>query len=163
MHTIAVQARAFRDGLCKVLGSQGLSLLSAAELQELWSGHGVDNERLSQWRAATVTSGVHAGLVDLFWQWLQESSQETRAQVLQFATGAARLPSEMRGWRFMIGSAGDTYPTIQPTPANGLAAPAMCARASTCSNSIYLPPYADLEALRHGMEYSLMDGGFGNA
>lgn len=163
VHTIAAQAHAFREGVCKVLGPHGLSLLSAAELQELWGGHAIDDERLAQWCAAADTSGIDAGLGELFWQWLQESSQEKRAQVLQFATGATRLPSEMHGWHFTIRSAGESYPTIQPTPDNGLAAPAMCARASTCSNSIYLPPYDDSEALRRGMEYSLMDGGFGNA
>ena len=42
-------------------------------------------------------------------------------------------------------------------------APAMCAKASTCARLLHLPPYEDLEALERGMEYSLMDGGFGNA
>ena len=85
--------------------------------------------------------------------------------MLQFATGAARLPSEVEmgpGWSFSIQATTD-YPTIQPTASNGLSAPAMCARASTCSKTIYLPPYDSLEALRRGMECSLMDGGFGTA
>jgi len=53
--------------------------------------------------------------------------------------------------------------TIEPTATNGLSAPAMLARASTCSKTIQLPPYEDVEALARGMEYSLMDGGFGSA
>ena len=86
-------------------------------------------------------------------------------QVLQFATGAARLPSDVemaQGWTFSI-QASTSFPTIEPTPSNGLTEPAMCARASTCSKTIYLPPYADVDALGHGMRYSLMDGGFGLA
>jgi len=86
-------------------------------------------------------------------------------QVLQFATGAARLPSDVemaQGWTFSI-QASTSFPTIEPTPSNGLTEPAMCARASTCSKTIYLPPYADVDALEHGMGYSLMDGGFGLA
>ena len=158
-----MQARAFREGLCDVTGASGLSLLSAAELQQLLGGHEIDEERLAQWRAKSSAGGVSEVLVDMFWQWLKESSPAKRAQVLQFATGAARLPSEMTRWTFRVGSTGDGYATIQPTSSNGLSGPAMCARASTCSNTIYLPPYADMEALSRGIECSLMDGGFGNA
>ena len=57
----------------------------------------------------------------------------------------------------------DDYQSIAPTESNGLTAPAMLARASTCSNTIYLPPYKDVDALEIGMNYSLMDGGFGLA
>ena len=52
---------------------------------------------------------------------------------------------------------------VQPTESNGLSAPAMCAKASTCARTLCLPNYEDREALARGMEYSLMDGGFGMA
>ena len=86
-------------------------------------------------------------------------------QVLQFATGAARLPSDVemaQGWTFSI-QASTSFPTIEPTPSNGLTEPAMCARASTCSKTIYLPPYDGMDALQRGLDCSLMDGGFGTA
>ena len=78
--------------------------------------------------------------------------------MLQFATGAARLPSDVemaQGWT--------SFPTIEPTPSNGLTEPAICARASTCSKTIYLPPYDGMDALQRGLDCSLMDGGFGTA
>ena len=84
---------------------------------------------------------------------------------MQFATGSLRLPADSelkRGWKFVVESL-DHYQEIAPTESNGLSAPAMLARASTCSNTIFLPPYADVDALEHGMGYSLMDGGFGLA
>jgi len=52
---------------------------------------------------------------------------------------------------------------VLPTPSNGLSAPAMCAKASTCTRTLCLPNYEDAAALARGMEYSLMDGGFGMA
>ena len=52
---------------------------------------------------------------------------------------------------------------IAPTPSNGLSAPAMCAKSSTCARTLCLPSYEDAAALERGMEYSLMDGGFGMA
>ena len=54
----------------------------------------------------------------------------------------------------------DDYQSIAPTESNG-SPPQRCGRASTRSNTIYLPPYADVDALEIGMNYSLMDGGFG--
>ena len=133
----------------------------------LWGGHEIDDAGLDRWKTATRSDQASTHVVDLFWQWLQGSTPEKRAQVLQFATGAARLPSDAEtssgSWQFIISETGNGYCVIEPTASNGLSGPAMCARASTCSNAIYLPPYADLEALRRGMECSLMDGGFGTA
>ena len=68
----------------------------------------------------------------------------------------------MTGWSFSLDRL-DAPITIAPTEQNGLSAPAMCARSSTCAKTIYLPAYEDVEALARGMECSLMDGGFGLA
>ena len=50
---------------------------------------------------------------------------------------------------------------MQPTASNGLTEPAMLAHSSTCGLTIYLPAYEDVEALKRGMQFSLLDGGFG--
>ena len=85
-------------------------------------------------------------------------------QVLLFATGSARLPAEtdMAHWTFSIERL-DRPMVVVPTEGNGLDAPALCAKASTCTRTLCLPEYADAAALARGMEYSLMDGGFGIA
>jgi len=165
VRTIEAQADAFRQGVESVTGKAGLSLLSAAELKQLWGGHEVDDARLDLWRSRTRVAGVPPLLVGHFWEYLRQSKPSKRAQVLQFATGAARLPSDVemaQGWTFSI-QASTSFPTIEPTPSNGLTGPAMCARASTCSKTIYLPPYEGMDALQRGLDCSLMDGGFGTA
>ena len=173
MLTIEAQASAFREGAEAVAGGAGwLSLLSAEELRLIWGGHAIDDAHLDVWRSKTALVGDrserHEAVAHLFWEWLRASSEERRAAVLQFATGASRLPcdTQLAAWTFYIEvlpiSASLTM-TIQPTDSNGLNAPAMLARASTCSKTIQLPPYEDVEALARGLEYSLMDGGFGVA
>lgn len=153
----------------RVTASKAMRVCSGAILESLlwhrlWCGHALDEAGLDKWRKATCSRQASPRLVNLFWEWLQSSTPEVRAQVLQFATGAARLPSNDSSWTFTISEMGSgQYCVIQPTASNGLSGPAMCARASTCAHMIALPPYADLEELRRGMERSLMDGGFGTA
>lgn len=166
VRTIEKQAEAFREGVEEITGVGWLPLLSAQELKDAWGGHAIDDAHLTKWREHSVSGGREPPAVaGYWWEWLGRCSEAKRAQALQFATGSARLPSDAeltRGWKFVIESLED-YQTVAPTESNGLSAPAMLARASTCSNTIYLPPYASVDALEKGMEYSLMDGGFGNA
>ena len=163
VRTIEKQAAAFREGVEEITGVGWLQLLSAGELKEVWGGHAIDDARLAMWREHTETP-ADVLTSELWWKWLATCTESKRAQVLQFATGSARLPSdsELTRWKFVIEGL-DDYQSIAPTESNGLTAPAMLARASTCSNTIYLPPYADVDALEIGMNYSLMDGGFGLA
>ena len=171
VRTIEKQAVAFREGVEEITGVGWLQLLSAAELKEVWGGHAIDDGCLAKWREHTryafrgVQDADGNSAAGYFWEWLGKCSESKRAQVLQFATGSLRLPGDSelkRGWEFVIESL-DHYQEIAPTETNGLSVPAMLARASTCSNTIYLPPYADVDALERGMGYSLMDGGFGLA
>ena len=165
VRTIEQQAQAFRKGVEEITGAGWLALLSAGELKTLWGGHALDDANLEKWKQRTTARG---GAVEqraaLFWTWLGGCTEAKRAEVLQFATGAARLPSDsqLSSWTFSI-EALDSHATITPTESNGLSAPAKLARASTCSKTLYLPPYTDVEDLARGMERSLMDGGFGRA
>ena len=171
--TIEAQANAFREGVEAVAGVGWLPLLSAKELQLIWGGHAIDDAHLEIWRSKTNYGGGRGAqrggtpsVAQLFWQWLGASSEAKRAEVLQFATGASRLPceSQLAAWTFHIEVLDSSQvSTIERTASNGLSAPAMLARASTCSKTIQLPPYEDVEALARGLEYSLMDGGFGVA
>ena len=158
------EARALAGDRIKSHGGLQWSHTRVIAAHRLWCGHALDDAGLDKWRKATRSGQTSPHLVNLFWEWLQSSTLEVRAQVLQFATGAARLPSNDSSWTFTISEMGSgQYCVIQPTASNGLSGPAMCARASTCAHMIALPPYADLEELRRGMERSLMDGGFGTA
>ena len=83
VRTIEAQADAFRQGVESVTGKAGLSLLSAAELKQLWGGHEVDDARLDLWRSRTRVAGVPPLLVGHFWEYLRQSKPSKRAQVLQ--------------------------------------------------------------------------------
>lgn len=141
-----------------------LQLLSCDELKELWGGHEIDDEHLLMWQAASKATPAAAPQARLLWEWLKESTPTKRAQLLHFATGSARLPGDvdLQSWTFTIERL-DRPMVVAPTPTNGLAAPAMCAKASTCTRSLCLPGYEDAAALARGLEYSLLDGGFGMA
>ena len=162
--TIAAQADSFREGVEDVTGQCCLQLLSASELKELWGGHEIDDEHLAKWQAASRSTPTAAQQATFLWEWLKESTPAKRAAVLQFATGSARLPGEvdLQQWCFTVERL-ERPMVVQPTESNGLSAPAMCAKASTCARTLCLPNYEDREALARGMEYSLMDGGFGMA
>ena len=60
----------------------GLSLLSPAELKQLWGGHEVDDARLDLWRSRTRVAGVPPLLVGHFWEYLRQSKPAKRAQVM---------------------------------------------------------------------------------
>ena len=82
--------------------------------------------------------------------------------MLKFATGSECMPAavDMGSWNFSIEHQHQPV-IVEPTPANGLTAPAMLAKSHTCGNQLCLPSYPDVEALQRGLEYSLQDGGFG--
>jgi hypothetical protein len=164
VRTIEAQASAFRRGVEDVTGAGWLGLLSPDELKALWGGQALDDERLAVWKAKTTVDEEATQVADLLWEWLGASTEAKRAQVLQFATGANRLPSgpQLDSWTFSIERL-ESFSTVLPTASNELKGPAMLARASTCSKTLHLPPYPDVEALGRGIEFSIMDGGFGNA
>ena len=145
-------------------GHACLQLLSAEELKELWGGHEIDDVHLGMWQTASRAAPAATNQARMLWEWLRECTPAKRASVLQFATGSARLPSEvdLQQWTFTIEKL-DRPMVVAPTESNGLNEPAMCAKASTCTRTLCLPSYQDAAALARGMDYSLMDGGFGMA
>ena len=159
--------RTIEAGRCLPRGRRGDHRRGLAAAPLRWraqgglGGHAIDDARLAMWASTETPADVLTS--ELWWKWLATCTESKRAGPL-FTTGSARLPSdsELTRWKFVIEGL-DDYQSIAPTESNGLTAPAMLARASTCSNTIYLPPYADVDALEIGMNYSLMDGGFGLA
>ena len=80
------------------------------------------------------------------------------SEVLQFATGATRLPVDLSRWIFRISREAHP-PIISATAANRLDGDAMLATAATCGNAIRLPRWQDKQELERGMRMSLMLGG----
>ena len=157
-----------RQGLEEVVGGRvlvdgkALGELSADELITLWCGKEIDDEGLAAWRAHTsLESGAAREQADWFWEWLEGRTPADRSEVLQFATGNARLRADLGGWRFRIDRQYDPA-TLQPTNENGLSRPVLLASASTCGGSLLrLPAWESADELADGMEASVMYGGGG--
>ena len=137
--------------------------VSADELITLWCGKEIDNEGLAAWRAHTsLASGAVGEQADWFWRWLEGRTPAERSKVLQFATGNARLPADLDGWRFRIDRQHSPV-RVQPTAENGLSHPVLLASASTCASQLLLPAWESADDLAKGMDFSIEHGdGFGN-
>ena len=151
-----------RQGLEEVVGGKALGVLSADELITLWCGKEIDDEGLAAWRAHTsLGSGAAGEQAGWFWQWLADREPSYRSEVLQFATGNARLPADLDGWQFEIGRQYDQI-TLQPTAENRLSSPVLLAKAITCNNQLLLPAWESADDLAKGMDASIeYGGGFG--
>ena len=151
-----------RQGLEEVVGGNALGVLSADELITLWCGKEIDDEGLAAWRAHTsLESGAAREQAGWFWRWLEGRTPAERSKVLQFATGNARLPADLDGWRFRIDRQHNPV-TLQPTAENKLSRPVLLASASTCGSLLRLPAWESADDLAKGMDFSIEHGdGFG--
>ena len=99
-------------------------------------------------------------VVEWWWELLEEFSQEKRAQVLQFATGAGSLP--VGGFPSLSRSGGLFRVSTGKVVADG---ENQLPKSATCFNHMSLPKYASKEqletCLNMALEYS--GQGFGNA
>ena len=157
-----------RQGLEEVVGGKALvdgkalGELSADELITLWCGKEIDDEGLAAWRAHTsLESGAAREQAGWFWRWLEGRTPAERSKVLQFATGNARLPADLDGWRFRIDRQHNSV-RVQPTAENRLSRPVLLAKASTCGSLLLLPAWESADDLAKGMDFSIEHGdGFG--
>ena len=137
--------------------------VSADELITLWCGKEIDDEGLAAWQAHTRASDAAGQQAGWFWEWLKKyCSPAYRSEVLQYATGNARLPADLDGWQFYIDRQHNQV-TLQPTAENGLSRPVLLASASTCGGSLLrLPAWESADDLAKGMDFSIEYGdGFG--
>ena len=135
--------------------------MSADELKELWAGRALDDSALEAWKERTIVKDSMEAQAAMLWEWLRRCTPHYRSQVLQFTTGARRLPSQLTGWGCTIERKHEPL-TIQPTEANGLTGPAMCAESHTCANQLLLPMWGSTAELESGMEQTMAHGaGYG--
>ena len=161
-----------RQGLEEVVGEKALvdgkalgklsGEVDADELITLWCRKEIDDDALAAWIAHTRTSDALGQQTDWFWQWLADREPAYRSEVLQYATGNARLPADLDGWQFYIDRQHNQVP-LQPTAENGLSRPVLLAKASTCAKLLRLPAWESADDLAKGMDFSIeYGGGFGN-
>ena len=156
-----------RQGLEEVVGGRvlvdgkALGELSADELITLWCGKEIDDEGLAAWQAHTRASDAAREQAGWFWRWLEGRTPAERSKVLQFATGNARLPADLDGWRFRIDRQHNPV-RVQPTAENGLSRPVLLVSADTECAGLHLPAWASFDELAEGMDLSIeYGGGFG--
>lgn len=103
---------------------------------------GVPEIDVADWRSNAEYAGYSADSpeVVLFWQVIEMMSQAERALLLQFVTGAARVPSE--GFAGLQGSNGLQRFTISE---DSNPEPDTLPSASTCFNLLKLPRYGSIE------------------
>ena len=101
MDSVSPQLLAFMSGFYDVIPPQLLMVFRAQELELLLCG--LPTIDVKDWRAYTEYRGKFNAkhkVVQWFWEFVEELSQEMQARLLQFITGTSRVP--VSGFRCLI-------------------------------------------------------------
>lgn len=134
--SLAGAAQAFRAGMVEVAGAAYLTLLSASELSEEWSGRGqVTDEDLKLWQSVAKVNPARKQQAAWFFEVLwDEQLRHARPSVLKFTTGSDRWPVDAKAFSF----------SVEPMDGGDDQLP----RAMTCGNMVQLPNYSKKEILQ---------------
>ncbi|EXJ59434.1 uncharacterized protein A1O5_12059 [Cladophialophora psammophila CBS 110553] len=145
---------AFLRGLGEIIQPMWLAMFNQKELQKLVGGDNTELD-IADLRRNTQYGGVYTigddGLehatVQLFWQALQEMSDEDRRKVLKFVTSTPRAP--LLGFshlnpKFSIRDSSGDQERLPST--------------STCVNLLKLPRYGDLKTMKEKLLYAVNSG-----
>lgn len=146
---IRLQCMAFRKGMSDVINLDWLRMFDQQELQVLISGASVPID-IDDLKQNTNYSGGYTSdhvVIKLFWQIVQEFSDEQKRQLLKFITSCSRPP--LLGFKDLYpalcihygGNEADRLPT-----------------ASTCMNLLKLPECYDYNTLKHKLLYAIEAG-----
>lgn len=142
---------AFQRGFLRVVGDNPVvSLLNAAELQQLVEGQGDVPIRLLDLRPSTLYAGFAPNdpVIDNFWAVVSEFSQEQAKQFLLFCFGSSSVPIQgLRAQRFAIQKSGDD-PTRLPA-------------SHTCAGVLDLPVYRSRDELASKLMRAISEGATG--
>lgn len=140
-----VQTRYFLDGLSQLISPTWISMFDPFEVQMLISG-GTSSVDVQDWRENVVygTYFPDDPTVLLFWEVIEEMTQEERCKVLKFVTSVSRAP--LLGFKSLKPHFG-----ITNSGADKLRLPT----ASTCVNLLKLPEYNDKKLLREKLLYAI--------
>lgn len=150
----AMQTNAFLQGLGQIIQPSWLSMFNQAELQTLVSGESGDID-VQDLRRNTLYGGLYTigddqqehPTIRLFWQVMEQMSNDERKKVLGFVTSTPRAP--LLGFshlnpRFSIRDSSSDQERLPST--------------STCVNLLKLPRYQDAHALREKLLYAVSSG-----
>ncbi|KAI8866352.1 HECT-domain-containing protein [Ramicandelaber brevisporus] len=135
-------------GMFEILPPGCLAPFDERELELLLGG--IATIDVDDWEANTVYRDCTKDdeLVRWFWKIVRSWSVEQQTKLLQFATGAARVP--VVGFKGLMGSDGPRQFTILKT-----GSPADLPRASSCFNRLCLPPVPYQQTLEQKLLYAI--------
>jgi ankyrin repeat protein len=143
IESVREQLGAFRAGFCSLIPRGLIESFSADELTRMLCGQvTIDMTYLknhTQYRRYNTQSAQ----IQWLWTFLEESSDVFRSTFLQFVTGSGRLPLQGSDWFITI----EQWMTVEELP-----------RASTCTNTLYLPAYLSLDVLKERLTVAVSEG-----
>ncbi|CAD2222144.1 C1 domain/Zinc finger, ZZ type/HECT-domain (ubiquitin-transferase), putative [Angomonas deanei] len=143
-------------GFYTVIPFEEIQNFSAQELELVICG--VPDINTDDLRANTLYEGYSASSpqVRWFWEVVQTMTAEDKANLLQFATGASKVPHG--GFANLVGT-GDLPQKF--TISRWMESPELLPLAHTCFNKIDLPEYPSLEVLREKLMLAITFGSMG--
>jgi hypothetical protein len=161
--SIAAQTEAFRNGILDVVPQQVLDLLYPNELQEMWSGVGLDDSQVGRWREIAYVDESLGQCADWFWEIIGEMTMQERSAVFKFGTGSARLDHADMTGDMQEGEEEAPFTLSIERYSQDVDSDKMLPVAHTCSKQICIPKYSSKnildQRLRTAVEWA--GSGFG--
>jgi hypothetical protein len=144
---IEEQAKAVLQGLSTVVPATLLSLTTWEQLEKMVCGASVIDISLLRSITEYSSCSPNDAHIGLFWQAMEEFSQEERSAFLRFTWGRSRLPLDAASFaqRFKVQSF-QKYPPDSYLPI-----------AHTCFFSIELPAYSTLDIMKSKIRYAIFN------
>lgn len=155
LHTrIAIQSRAFRRGLNKMVPVRWIRMFSQSELQHLIGGASESFDIQDMKKFCKYGSGYHQSqpYIQGFWEVVESFTPEQRAKLLKFTTSCSRPP--LLGFKKLYPPFCIQKITIQ-SDADRLPI------AATCYNLLKLPLYSSVSVMRDKLLFAINEGGEG--
>lgn len=139
-----IQSKYFLEGLFELIPAHWLKMFDFNELQMLISG-AESSINIEDWKSNVEYSryGLEDLTIRLFWEVVEEMTDQERSKLVKFVTSVARAPLNGFGvlnpkFAIRYGGDADRLPT-----------------ASTCVNLLKLPGYRDKETMRSKLLYAI--------
>lgn len=140
---------AFREGFHEAVPLRILSIFESDELPKVINGSTEFSVAFLKKRTRYELCGSQTREIRWLWTWLESASEQVIKGFLRFTTGSARIPFNDRHWSLTVNRTfgSDILP-----------------RASTCSNTIYIPLYGTYKQMAKFMTIAVLEGseGFGD-
>ncbi|KAL9060620.1 MAG: hypothetical protein Q9162_000571 [Coniocarpon cinnabarinum] len=146
------QLEHFLQGFYDIVPTELISIFDEGELELLISG--MPDVDVEDWRANTdyVNYNASSSQIQWFWRAVRSFDKEERARLLQFVTGAGKVP--LNGFKELEGMNGFTRFSIHKDYGSHDRLPS----SHTCFNQLDLPEYDSYEQLRRSLYTAMTTG-----